>query len=277
MALKAIVSASRRIDMVATHPDRLLDILRERFPPARTHTLVIWTKAPGQLSEHPELRRQIGEYPSVFVHVTITGMGGSPLEPRVPPARSSLAALPNLVDLVGGPEHLAVRFDPVVHLQLPDGRLYSNLSHFEAVAEHAAGLGIRGMVVSWMQVYRKVERRLAKVGVVAKVPASAGRAADTEHLRRVAERLGLELRGCCVPGWPRGKCIDGALFQEIHPARERCSQAKARGQRELCGCTHSIDIGWYSPCRHGCLYCYANPSFSKPAPGEWGRLRDSES
>ncbi|MCK4545814.1 MAG: DUF1848 family protein [Candidatus Eisenbacteria sp.] len=273
MPLKPVVSASRRIDMVASCPDRLLAILAERFPPEQTHTVVIWTKAPRLLVDNAILRRCIARYTSVFLHVTITGMGASPLEPRVPPMEDSLGILADLADLVSGPEHLAVRFDPIVHLRLPDGREYCNLDHFETVAQGAARHGIRRIIVSWMQIYRKVETRLARVGVEVKEPVSARRAAEAKRLRRVSEQMGLHLQGCCVPGWPRGKCIDGAVLGQIHPARERCSRARAKGQRDLCGCTHSIDIGWYGPCVHGCLYCYANPLFRKPAPGEWGRLR----
>lgn len=268
--LKPVVSASRRIDMVATCPERLVSILAGRFPPEKTHTLVIWTKDPARLLSNPDLRTQVGDYPSVFVHVTITGMGGSVLEPKAPGAEESLDALEDLAQLVSGPEHLALRFDPIVHLRLPNEVVYSNLHHFEPVAGRAAGVGIRRVIVSWMQRYRKVERRLARVGVEAVEPAPAERDSEAEHLRRVVDGLGVEVRGCCVPGWPRGACIDGSLFRQIHPAGERCSRAKATGQREHCGCTRSVDIGWYGPCVHGCLYCYANPRFYGASAGEWG-------
>jgi DNA repair photolyase len=266
--VKPVVSASRRIDMVATCPDRLLAILGERHSPDRVHTLVIWTKAPGLLLSNTALRARVRQYPSVFVHVTVTGMGGSFVEPGAPPMEESLEALGEVVVLASGPDHVAVRFDPVCHLRLPDGSDYTNLGHFETVATAAAGLGIRRIIVSWMQVYRKVERRLRAAGIDARTPGSEGRASDAGHLQRVADRLGLALQGCCVPGWPTGACIDGTLFGRIHPAGERCSLAQAQGQRDLCGCTRSVDIGWYGPCVHGCLYCYANPRSATQPTGE---------
>ncbi|UCF79714.1 MAG: DUF1848 family protein [Candidatus Eiseniibacteriota bacterium] len=262
-----VISASRRIDMVGTAPQNLSETLRTRFLPSDVHTLVIWTKDPVTLLTHRDLRSTVSSYGQLFVHFTITGMGATRLEPRSPPAEEALSALGPLVELVGRPERVRVRFDPIVHLVLPSGRTYCNVRHFERVVRRAGTLGIPSVTVSWMECYAKVRRRLASQGISPQPVSAELVREETERMLRECARQGMRLLGCCAEGLESSRCIDGELLSSLHPLGLECSVAKARGQRTLCRCTASLDIGWYSPCAHGCLYCYANPKPDVAAEG----------
>ena len=86
-----IISASRRTELVGHYPDHLLRRLRD-LGPDTIHTLVIWTKDPTNLLHHRPLREALSSVGQLFVHWTITGLGGTFLEPNVPPPDDQLAA-----------------------------------------------------------------------------------------------------------------------------------------------------------------------------------------
>ena len=53
--------------------------------------------------------------------------------------------------------------------------------------------------------------------------------------------------------------VPADLFNSI-PGIKKNKNNKDKGQRELCGCINSKDIGQYNTCPHECIYCYANTS-----------------
>jgi DNA repair photolyase len=257
--MKRVISASRRIDMVACFPDELARLLAEKCPPEQTHTVVIWTKNPENLLNHDVLHNACKQYP-LFIHFTITGMGGTQLEPNVPPWREMTELLGPLVDYTGMPERVRIRFDPIVHFDLGDGNTFCNIENFEQIAAEAHKRGISDFSISWVDAYKKVVSRLHKHDIV-NVPVSPAQwKKEFDWLEGKAAEYSIQLHGCCVPGMPVSHCIDGDLLTKLHPAKLPCSTKKAKGQRAACGCTESFDIGWYNPCPHGCLYCYANPA-----------------
>ncbi len=254
-----VISASRRVDLVGGYPDLFAALLDEKAPPDSVHTLVIWTKSPWNLLHHPVLSRKVKNYESLFLHLTATGMGGSLLERNIPVPDEVMGLLPELVRLVGGPERIRFRFDPIVHLRMPDGSLYSNLGMFDQIVRRAAGFGVKDVTISWMSEYRKVLAHLKAKGIVPETPSEEVKRKELAVLLDTAKKYGLRLHGCCEPIMERSRCIDGSFLSALHPRGIPCSTRKAKGQRELCGCTESYDIGAYRLCPHGCLYCYANP------------------
>lgn len=257
--MKKVISASRRIDMVGNAPEQFVAILNQKCPPESVHTLVIWTKNVRNLFDYRPLFDKVRQYDQLFVHYTVTGMGGTILEPRVPGWQEGMGYLEKLVQLAGDPERIRLRFDPIVHLTLPDGADYCNLPLFETIAALVRQSEVKNVSISWMSEYRKIRARLQQQGIVAQPVSDERWRSEYYQIKKIAEKFGLNVHGCCVPGMPRSRCIDGELFMKLHPKKEPCSLKKATGQRASCGCTESWDIGWYHPCWHGCLYCYANP------------------
>ena len=246
--------------MVAGYPNELADTLRKKCPPETVHTLVLWTKNPANLLVHERLKHEINRYTQLFIHLTVTGFGNTPLEPNVPPPADVLKRLPEVVTLTGDPRRIRFRFDPINHVRNKNGPEITNLNLFPSITRQATAAGIRNVSISWMTLYPKVARRLAENGYHAISISSARQQEEATWLIKEAQSLGLKLHFCSVPGFEKSSCIDGRLLTELHPDGERCTWAKASGQRQYCGCTRSWDIGWYYACPHGCLYCYANPA-----------------
>jgi hypothetical protein len=205
------------------------------------------------------LREALRAYRQVYVHLTVTGMGGGEFEPRIPAWDRTVEMVGPLIELVGDPRRVCWRFDPILEAE-KDGAIYSNFELFPRLAEEIAPFGIQTCRVSWVSPYRKAVARLQKKGWRLLPPDRQRREEQARELRRVAGQRGMGVEFCAVEGFPVSRCIDGDLLSLLHPEELACSRERAGGQRPLCGCTRSLDIGWYSlTCQHGCLYCYATP------------------
>jgi len=261
-----VISASRRVDMVTRYRDEFLRLMAERWPQELAHTVVVWTKHPARLAEDGEILRFLSRYSQVFLHLTVTGLGGSVLEPGADDWRTSVAAIPELVRFCRSPERIRFRFDPLIEVETAAGEVISNVGMLEEVVAPAIEAGVRNVSTSWVTSYAKVTSRLASFDMRIRPRSRRDVVSLCEQAKARIERLGGVAHFCCVPGLPRSSCIDGRVLSGLHPGGLVCSTAKAGNQRPLCGCTESVDIGWYKSCKTGCLYCYANPAVVRRTP-----------
>jgi hypothetical protein len=279
--MKRVISASRRTDLVASFPEWLSAALKARqahisapaggtrvvdLDPGLVHTVVLWSKDFANLTGNRHgLQDLLRDYAQLVFHFTVTGLGGTSLEPGVPPPGEALRQLGLLVEIAGQPGRVSLRFDPVISWR-EAGQEMTNLRGFADLAGEAASLGIRDIRFSFAQWYAKSRRRAARRGFDYVDPSDEEKLRAVAYLAGIARERGLRLFSCsqdfltAVPGVEPSACIDGRLLQSLHPMKERASTAKDRSQRRACGCTESVDIGSYAQaCPHGCVYCYANP------------------
>lgn len=254
--MRVVVSLSRRTEPYF-HAEKLAELLLRRYPPERVHTVVVWTKFPATVLS--KLHRVLSQYDQVYLHLTVTGFGGTVVEPGVPPAEKVLGSIPELISFLGDPRRLRLRPDPLATFRR-GGEVYSNLHLVPEIIRKAASLGVKSFSSSFMTLYPKVEERLKREGFSFIALGEEEKRYIWRHLEKVAQESGAKLFACCVPGLPKSRCIDGYLLTLLHPRKEPCRTNEAAGQRELCGCTHSVDLGWYTmKCPAGCLYCYGSP------------------
>jgi len=253
-----VLSASRRTDLVGCFPEALMQRLAE-YPPDRVHSLVIWTKNPTPMVQNEALKRVLETYRQIYIHLTITGMGGGEFETNIPPWREVVDLMGPLVKLTENPNRICWRFDPILEAE-KGGQIYGNLDSFAPLAEAVSGYEIKNCRVSWVSPYKKVISRMGKNGWSLVQKTAEERKREADILQEICQGFGIRLNFCSMEGFPISRCIDGKLLSDLHPDGIICSLEKAKGQRKLCGCTKSLDIGWYTDrCKHGCMYCYALP------------------
>jgi len=272
-----IISASRRTDIPAFYSQWFMNRIRARtclvanpfnarqvsrvsLDPADVDVVVFWTRHPRPMFRHLAELDRLG-YRYTFQYTLL----GYPrlIDRGAPSLAVSISAFRELAQRIG-PERITWRYDPIFLSNLTDTSYHR--SRYRHIAEALRGCTHRS-VISIMERYRKIERRLKglqSVGVEpAEVPSDewAGLFRD---LADAARQNGMNLSACAAEmdlspfGIEPGRCIDADALSRIfglhlHPLKDP-------SQRKACGCTVSRDIGAYDTCSFGCVYCYATGS-----------------
>lgn len=219
---------------------------------------VFWTRYPRQLFPYLKELDYLG-YPYYFLYTLVDYP--SDFEPGIEALSKRVEMFRRLSDHIG-PGRTVWRYDPIL---LSDRTGYSyHLNTFSALAESLSDY-TDTVITSFYDPYKKAENRLRSAGITAADPRSQSNIDETMKLLRkmrdLGERKNLRIQTCAESletetiSIPRGSCIDKERIHREFGISLR--GGKDKGQRKLCGCHESRDVGTYGTCRRGCLYCYA--------------------
>ncbi len=283
--LKQVLSVSRRTDIPAFYMPWFMDqvtrgvvgvenpynqqVRQVAVSPERVHALVFWSKNFGPfLTDRCGERLQAMGY-HLFFNFTVNSR--SPLlEPGVPDLKQRLDQLRQLCQRFGAPS-VQWRFDPISHFTTQAGATETNLDDFKTIAGVAGECGIDTCTTSFMDHYRKIQRRAGETLTFVE-PSSAERVKILLNMEQTLSPLGIHLTLCCenkaledLPAESTisaGECISGRRIMAVHGGRVSLRQDSGQRKASGCGCTVSVDVGSYRlhPCGHNCLFCYANPA-----------------
>lgn len=295
-----IISAGRSTDIPAFYKDWFLARLRAGYAVwqspfggkpvyvsfQKARIFAFWSKNPepflpctGELD-----RRGLG----YFFLFTLNNYEKEGLEPGIPVLEERIRTFIRLSEKIGH-GRVTWRFDPML---LSDTITVDDLlGRIRAIGDRIHPY-TRRLAISFIDIrkYAKVQRNLAAAGC------SGVREFSDAEIHSLAQGLanlnrkwGLAVTACGERfdlrpyGIGPGQCIgydllttefskDPVLMDFFKVPRQQkdrhgkttittpSSYFKDPGQRNSCGCIVSKDIGQYSTCPHGCVYCYANDS-----------------
>ena len=252
-----IISASRRTDIPAFFGDEFYHSLKKRefklINPfnrkvsllkfnndSEIEGIVFWSKNPKNMFEN--LKKIKKRNTPFYFHFTINNYPEN-IEPGVPRLSERIKILKDLYSIIS-PYKIIWRYDPIILTE--DFNTNFHIENFEKILSDIKPY-IFYVTVSILTVYRKIKKNFQYT------PDKKTEREIILKLNEIAKKYGIDLKTCCynVEGVEKGKCIDASIFGSALKIK------KDKGQRELCNCDKSVDIGYYRTCKHNCLYCYA--------------------
>ncbi len=271
-----IVSASRATDIPAFYSDWFFNRLSKGYVRWRnpyngrdsyisfsnTKFIVFWSKNPRPILPFLPMLRQKGI--GCYIQYTLNDYEAEGLESGVPSLLERIETFKRLVDELGFGS-VVWRFDPLI---LTDSISKEDLLHkINNVAYRLRGYAEK-LVLSFADIssYRKVGRNLSEARINYREWTEDEMVDFSCKLADM--NLGLKLATCAEKvdlsefGIRHNRCIDPDLICRLSPelAPFVHNLKTDKGQRTLCSCIASKDIGTYNTCPHGCAYCYANTS-----------------
>ncbi len=292
-----VISASRSTDIPAFHLDWFFNRLKKGYCAwvnpfnqktsyvsfQNTRVIVFWSKNPIALID--QLKELSSRNINCYIQFTLNDYSAEGFEPNIPALNHRVDTFKRLVDILGVGS-VIWRYDPVIitdRLSIED-----HLERIEKIGRELKSY-CEKLVFSFADIagYRKVQHNLNQSGIKYVDFIQESMVKFSDNLSQLNKNMGFELATCgeqidlSVHGITKNRCIDPLLMARLFKNDERLmswlgysdmfgtpeSFPKDPGQRAVCGCVLSKDIGAYNTCGHGCVYCYANWT---PALGKIG-------
>src|SRR5690554_3633943 len=294
-----IISASRSTDIPAFYADWFINRWQKgyvrwknpfngvysyvSFQNARA--VVFWSKNPKPMLKHIDfLNKSIKNY---YFQFSLNNYEAEGFEGNVPYLEKRIETFKSLSEQVGK-EKVIWRFDPLLLTNKID--IPELLARVKNIGDQLQKYTNK-LVFSFadIKVYSKVAINLKKEQILYREFSPRTMIEFAQGLQELNKSWGFELATCAekIPlekyGVQHNKCIDDDLLIKLFSNDKKLMEflgveliqpdlfssntevvkqkkLKDKGQRELCGCIVSKDIGQYNTCPHECVYCYANTS-----------------
>jgi len=252
------------------------------------HFIVFWSKNPRPILSH--LGYLKNHNLGCYFQYTLNDYVAEGLEKGVPNLQYRIDTFKMLVDKLGL-GHVIWRFDPLI---LTDKiRNDDLLEKINNIGNQLKGYTEK-LIFSFADIanYSRVKANLVKNDIhYIEWEEQTSMMTFVRELASLNQQWGYELATCGEKeiftqyGIKKNSCVDGALIERLCPNDRflryylhtgeipvpdlfgdipdfpsNLPLFKDKGQRKLCGCMDSKDVGEYNTCPHQCEYCYANTS-----------------
>jgi DNA repair photolyase len=294
-----IISASRSTDIPAFYADWFVERWKKGYIKwtnpfngvplyvsfKKARVVVFWTKNPKPMMKYlPFLQEQVKNF---YFQFTLNDYDKEGYEGNVPGVEHRIKTFIELSKAIGK-EKVIWRFDPMILTDKIDvDKLLARVKNIgDQLKEYTNKLVFSFADIS---TYKKVENNLKREGIAYQEFTEETMHQFAQGLQKLNKIWGFEIGTCAekIPleqyGIIHNKCVDDDLMINLfnkdkelmeflgvkiipadllnpEPRLEKTRNNKDKGQRELCGCIVSKDIGQYNTCPHECVYCYANTS-----------------
>ena len=192
----------------------------------------------------------------IILHLTVTGWGGSELEPFVPSAEITRKKFGQLLEKGFPIEQCVLRIDPIIPTEEGIDRMLGVLRLFNDT-------GIQRVRFSVLDMYDHVKKRFKEKDIALPFDTFHAPLEIRKSIYDLLVDLGLQyhfgVEACAEPDIKSVSCLSQKDI-DILGLTDKIKLIGNKGQRSNCGCPSNkkelIKEGFKKKCGNGCKYCY---------------------